>query len=508
MKTVAVVPMKLNNQRLPKKNTKSFTNGKPLCYYILETLKKVGEIDEIYVYCSNPDIKQFIPDGVNYLARSEELDKDSTKMNEVLKAFARDVPADVYVMTHTTAPFVSADSIEKGVKAVLGGEYDSAFAVKKIQDFLWKDNSPFNYSLNNIPRTQDLPPMFEETSGFYIYKSEVITKLNRRIGDNPYIIEVSEIESVDIDEAEDFDIADAIYNHIIRKGQADSPIEKFRKAILSGKYVYGPFMKTADPMFVEAVGLAGFDFVILDMEHGPVSFERQQDNIRAAALHGMIPIIRVPNIDENTIGTALDIGAMGVQVPQVKNAEQARKVAESARFYPNGMRGVCRFVRAAQYSKTERNEYFAKSKELLVIIQLEGVEAIENLDEILDVEGIDILFVGPYDLSQSLGVTGDVENEIVINKMKSIIGQAKKKGKTVGTFVDNIKMLNLWREAGVQYLSYSVDIGIFTDACNGLMRAINKEEKLTQNIGGGTRQVVFAVFCTHLFMQSIRRWHK
>lgn len=217
MKIVAVVPMKLNNRRLPQKNTKRFTNGEPLCYYILSTLLLVKEIDEVYVYCSNPDIKEYIPKGVKYLSRKSDLDQDSTKMNEILKSFADEVSADVYVMTHTTAPFISKESIEKGLNAIVNNSYDSAFAAKILQDFLWKDNMPFNYKLNDIPRTQDLPVLYEETSGFYIYKKEVILKMNRRIGDNPFIVEVGEIESIDIDEPEDFVIADAIYNHIFRK---------------------------------------------------------------------------------------------------------------------------------------------------------------------------------------------------------------------------------------------------------------------------------------------------
>lgn len=215
MKVTAVVPMKLNNRRLPQKNTKCFKNGKPLCWYILSTLLKINEIEEVYVYCSNPDIKKYIPEDVNYLKRSEDLDQDSTKMNEVLQAFAREIPSDIYVMTHTTAPFIKSSSIKKGLEAVLSGDFDSSFAVKKLQDFLWKDGRTFNYELDNIPRTQDLPPLFEETSGFYIYKSNIITNLNRRIGQKPFLVEVSEIESIDIDEPEDFKIADAIYNHII-----------------------------------------------------------------------------------------------------------------------------------------------------------------------------------------------------------------------------------------------------------------------------------------------------
>ena len=217
MKTVAIVPMKLNNRRLPQKNTKCFTNGKPLCYYILSTLLTVQGVDEVYVYCSNPDIQEFIPEGVKYLRRSESLDQDTTKMNEVLQAFAAEVPADIYVMTHTTAPFVKASSMEKGLQAVVSGEYDSAFAAQKLQNFLWQDGAPMNYQMDNIPRTQDLPVLYEETSGFYIYKNEVMTRWNRRIGENPFIVEVGQIEGIDIDEAEDFMIADAIYNHFFKK---------------------------------------------------------------------------------------------------------------------------------------------------------------------------------------------------------------------------------------------------------------------------------------------------
>jgi CMP-N-acetylneuraminic acid synthetase len=217
MKTVAIVPMKLNNRRLPQKNTKCFTNGKPLCYYILSTLLTVQGVDEVYVYCSNPDIQEFIPEGVKYLRRSESLDQDTTKMNEVLQAFAAEVPADIYVMTHTTAPFVKASSMEKGLQAVVSGEYDSAFAAQKLQNFLWQDGAPMNYQMDNIPRTQDLPVLYEETSGFYIYKNEVMTCWNRRIGEKPFIVEVGQIEGIDIDEAEDFMIADAIYNHFFKK---------------------------------------------------------------------------------------------------------------------------------------------------------------------------------------------------------------------------------------------------------------------------------------------------
>lgn len=251
-------------------------------------------------------------------------------------------------------------------------------------------------------------------------------------------------------------------------------LEEFRNKLDNGECVYGIFMKTGDPMFVEAASLGGFDYVILDTEHGPVSIENQQNNIRAAEARGSVPIIRLKDLDENTVGKALDIGAYGIQVPQINSAEDAGKVVKFAKFYPYGMRGVCRFVRAADYSNQNRYAYFENSKNLLIILQLEGVKAIENLDEILDVEGVDVLFIGPYDLSQSLGIPGQVNNPLVVEKMKKIVEKAREKHKIIGTFVDTPEDLVMWRDLGVKYLSYSVDVGLFIDACKNINKFFKK----------------------------------
>lgn len=213
MKVVAVVPMKLNNERLPNKNTKVFDNGKPLCYYILSTLLKVNNIDEIYVYCSDEKIKSYLPNNIKFIKRSSELDKNSTTMNEILKSFINEIDADIYVLTHVTAPFIKSTSIEKCIDVIKNGnEFDSAFSVKRINEFIWKDNKPFNYQLDNIPRTQDLPPLYAETCGFYIFKKELIDIYNRRIGDNPYMYEVEMLETIDIDDEFDFEIANSLLN--------------------------------------------------------------------------------------------------------------------------------------------------------------------------------------------------------------------------------------------------------------------------------------------------------
>ncbi|MGN1466857.1 MAG: cytidylyltransferase domain-containing protein [Ruminococcus sp.] len=213
-KTVAFVPLKLNNQRLPGKNTKSFKGGKPLLTYILSTLTKVQGIDEAYVYCSNEAVKQYLPDGIKFLKRSESLDTSSTLIIDVLKAFAKDVDADVYVLTHATAPFIKSSTIETAVKKVKSNEYDSAFTVRAVQEFLWIDGKPI-YDSSKIPRTQDINNVFAETTGLYVYTKELI-KNGRRIGCKPCEIPVDFIEATDINQPVDFELAQVIFDNYIK----------------------------------------------------------------------------------------------------------------------------------------------------------------------------------------------------------------------------------------------------------------------------------------------------
>lgn len=113
----------------------------------------------------------------------------------------------MYVLAHTTSPFIKKESVENALGNVLSGEYDSAFSAERIQTFAWYKGEPINYDLNDVPRTQDMEPIYVETSAFFIFKKEIFTVHNRRIGYKPYIQEVSGIEAVDIDEKKDYEFA-------------------------------------------------------------------------------------------------------------------------------------------------------------------------------------------------------------------------------------------------------------------------------------------------------------
>lgn len=206
MKTVAFVPVKLNSQRLPHKNTLPII-GKPLCWHICASLLKIKSIDEVYVYCSDDSVVNYIPNDVIYKKRDKRLDGDMIKGFDIYDNFINEVEADVYVLAHTTSPFIKVSSIENALNRVLDGKNDSAFSAERIQTFAWYKGEALNYNLNDVPRTQDIEPIWVETSGFYIFKKEIFTVHNRRIGFNPFIQEVSGSEAIDIDERKDYDLA-------------------------------------------------------------------------------------------------------------------------------------------------------------------------------------------------------------------------------------------------------------------------------------------------------------
>lgn len=220
MKTVAFIPIKLNNERTPGKNTKRFSDGTPLVYFVQKTLLQLDGIDEIYVFCSNDEIKSYLLDGVNYLKRSNTLDTKETLSGDLIRAFVNTVEADIYIMANATSPFISLETYRKCIDAVQKEGYMSSFASKRMQNFIWYNSKPLNFSLNYAPRTQDMTPVFCELSSPYVFKKEVFEIYGGRTSENPYICECTDIEAVDIDYPDDFLLADLIYINLLKgKGQ-------------------------------------------------------------------------------------------------------------------------------------------------------------------------------------------------------------------------------------------------------------------------------------------------
>lgn len=209
MKRVAFVPIRLNSQRVEGKNLREL-GSRPLLVYILKSLVAAKNIDQVYVYCSNPAIQEYLPEGVRFLQRDERLDSNTTLGRDIYDAFTREVDADIYILAHTTSPFIRTATIEDALQKVENEGYDSAFSAKQEQSFAWYEGKPLNYSLSHIPRTQDLEAVYIETSAFFIFRRELWCEQHRRIGDKPYMAVTDRIESIDIDNEDDLRLAEAV----------------------------------------------------------------------------------------------------------------------------------------------------------------------------------------------------------------------------------------------------------------------------------------------------------
>jgi CMP-N-acetylneuraminic acid synthetase len=222
---VALLPMKANSERVRGKNFRDFS-GKPLFRWILDTLLSIEEIDQVII---NTDARAILAENglvdsarVKIRDRKPEICGDFVSMNLVLADDVANVPADIYVMTHTTNPLLSRASVRGSIdlfkKATADGTGDSVFTVNKFQTRFYRaDVSAINHDPNNLIRTQDLEPWFEENSNLYVFSASSFASTKARIGKKPLMYEMGRTESVDIDDQESWDMAEAMSKFLLHK---------------------------------------------------------------------------------------------------------------------------------------------------------------------------------------------------------------------------------------------------------------------------------------------------
>jgi 4-hydroxy-2-oxoheptanedioate aldolase len=244
-----------------------------------------------------------------------------------------------------------------------------------------------------------------------------------------------------------------------------------KSKLQAGGVAIGSFIKAASPVLTEIIGMSGMDYILLDLEHSPVSMEEVENLVRAADSVGVCSIVRVAGHGEADILYALDKGPGGILVPMVSDKETAARVVNHSRFAPIGRRGMDIYSRAARFGYTPKKDYLSKAnKEVLLAIQIEGEEGVDHLDDILSVDGLDIIYVGPYDLSQSLGIPGQVGDPRVVSMVEEIAQKARAKGRFTGIYVDDVETAHRYANLGVQFITISVDVRIFAQACDSIVR--------------------------------------
>ena len=248
-----------------------------------------------------------------------------------------------------------------------------------------------------------------------------------------------------------------------------------KKGLKEGKTYIGTFAKITDPCVVELFSMTGFDFFIIDNEHTQMSKESMVNLLRASDISGIVPIVRVRENSRAQILQALDGGALGVMVPETSSREEVQLVVDNAKYAPLGKRGYTPSSRAAGYGFMNASEYAEIANEnSMVVVYCETAKGIENIDEMLRVKGIDVMFIGPMDLSQALGVTGQSKHPLVVEAMKRIIGKAKSAGVAVGTIAPNAQEAQKLIDMGVQLIGLSSDQGMIAYAGKQFMKELGR----------------------------------
>jgi 4-hydroxy-2-oxoheptanedioate aldolase len=255
-----------------------------------------------------------------------------------------------------------------------------------------------------------------------------------------------------------------------------------RKKLERDEIAAGYMMLSMDPHVVGCIAACGYDFVFFDMEHTSLGFEQLEWLVRAADAAGITPLTRVMGPTKQDILKALEVGSQGVMVPMVETVEQAREVARLTRYAPEGERGTYYLHYSSGYGALPLSEHFpSANREVLVIVQIETALGVENVAEIAAVPGIDCLFIGPSDLSQSLGVRGQMNAPVLQEAIRKVIQETRAQGKIAGILGGTSEFASPFVEAGVRLLAWNQELSV-------LYRALDEDARLLAEQYGWTRR--------------------
>lgn len=239
-----------------------------------------------------------------------------------------------------------------------------------------------------------------------------------------------------------------------------------RKSLKSGESVVGSWLNSGSPIVAELMAACGFDFLCVDAEHSAVDLPQTQQLFQAIRSGNpeCAPLVRLHGVDYALVKRYLDAGARGVVAPLVRTADEAELLVQATKYPPMGLRGVG-FCRANEYGLRLADECERANDEILVVVQIEHIEAVENIDAILSVEGIDAAFIGPYDLSASMGITGQFEHSAYLTARDRILDACKRHQIVPGLHVvpPDVDQVKARKKEGYRFIAYSLDITILLE---------------------------------------------
>lgn len=248
---------------------------------------------------------------------------------------------------------------------------------------------------------------------------------------------------------------------------------RVKDMLRAGKTAIGCWVWTGHPDIAEMLSSIGFDWLLIDTEHGPIGIETAQTMLQAAKGTDTVPVIRVAWNDPVLIKRALDIGAYGILVPWVNNSGDAARAVQACRYPPRGIRGSGP-RRASMYLK-EAEEYLATAdKEIMVIVQIETADAVRNIDDILSVDGVDAYFVGPGDLSASLGYLGQIRHPRVLQVINEVLDRGRRAGVPAGIYALGPDDAGEWISRGFRLVSIGADTSFLMNAAAQALNEVRR----------------------------------
>ena len=248
----------------------------------------------------------------------------------------------------------------------------------------------------------------------------------------------------------------------------DIPTNHFKRALAEGKVVYGLWNSLSGSYAVEAVAGAGFDWLMIDTEHSPNDLETVLRNLQILAAYPTEAVVRVPWNDMVTIKRYLDIGAQTLLIPQVNTAEEARAAVSCTRYPPTGLRGVGGTTRATRFGRV-KNYAQRAHEEICVLVQVETQAALDNIEAICAVDGVDGVFVGPADLHASLGYAGETRNPAVTPAINEALARIRRAGRAPGiVLTGDPQDVHVWIEHGAQFVALGSDLGLLARGAEAL----------------------------------------
>ncbi len=254
-------------------------------------------------------------------------------------------------------------------------------------------------------------------------------------------------------------------------------MKNLKKRLQQGEALNGCWLNLGSPLTAEIVGNAGYDWVLIDLEHGAGNEKDALSQLQALQSGTAGVIVRVESTDRRRVQRTLDMGAEGIMCPQIENAADAQIAVDGMHYSPDGKRGVAKMVRATGFGK-EFESYRQGSKEnILGVIQIETSEALNHLDEIAALDGVDVLFIGPSDLTMSLGIFGQLNHPLYIDALKAIVTAAEKAGKAVGILLFDPGDYKTYYDMGIRFMACGSDATFVAQGAKNMAKALNSNKE-------------------------------